>query len=519
MPHHQPPLKRAPHRAQRGQALVLAALSLLLLALMVALSFNVSQALRGKTRLQQHSDAMAYSLATIEARTLNYFAVSNRSIAASYVAMNSIHAYMAAASVTSEMLHQGKDNFYMVAAIEALLCAPCPFTGSGCEHCPHIIQAIRIARKFRTKAGQYERKIKGVENSFNNAVEALDRMMDAIHASQAIVFAETARTLQNGTAYNLSRIKQINAPDASDIAGAVGGLNAAEFSCAIDGMPCVVPGKPRDSQIRVRAKVMTEVANASRPDWPANRGTPFPFYLNPQFLADLMTNIQGEGLTTPITHDGTAKTVQRRGTSALHQGQTGSNEGKVSSADEHGTLFTYWKHGVGVGNYSADIASGKSGSGHNPRRGHTGRHDRFEGVYTKDLMTCATGGNCFMKFRSDADPKKDFGQPHVYSYVTRKLRMGLKKAPWELNDQARIQFKHGQVGTGTLTLAADEGAALSKAMVYYHRLGDWREQPNMFNPFWRAKLHPFTGTEASTVLGAAGNTDAAQLALTPNLPL
>ena len=110
MPHHQQVLKtkRARLEAPRGQALVLAALSLLLLGLMVALSFGLSHALRGKTRLQQHSDAMAYSMATVEARSLNYFAVSNRAMAASYVAMNSLHAYMAASTVTSSMLDQGE---------------------------------------------------------------------------------------------------------------------------------------------------------------------------------------------------------------------------------------------------------------------------------------------------------------------------------------------------------------------------------------------------------------------------
>jgi len=31
---------------------------------------------------------------------------------------------------------------------------------------------------------------------------------------------------------------------------------------------------------------------------------------------------------------------------------------------------------------------------------------------------------------------------------------------------------------------------LSRGQVYYHRPGDWREQPNFFNPFWRARLAP-----------------------------
>ena len=40
-----------------------------------------------------------------------------------------------------------------------------------------------------------------------------------------------------------------------------------------------------------------------------------------------------------------------------------------------------------------------------------------------------------------------------------------------------------------------KGWAMSKAMAYYHlpRYDDngWKEHPNLFNPYWKAKLHPF----------------------------
>ncbi len=102
-----------------------------------------------------------------------------------------------------------------------------------------------------------------------------------------------------------------------------------------------------------------------------------------------------------------------------------------------------------------------------------------------------------------------------------KMRTGdVRKAPWELNSKSEVKFTHGKNGTGRIPMAPDEGAAISNALVYYHRLGDWQEQPNMFNPFWRAKLHPFTSGQAAAVLGAAGNTDAAQLAASASdLPL
>ncbi|HYH99765.1 MAG TPA: hypothetical protein VD972_27670, partial [Hyalangium sp.] len=122
-------------------------------------------------------------------------------------------------------------------------------------------------------------------------------------------------------------------------------------------------------------------------------------------------------------------------------------------------------------------------------------------------------------FRADPNPAKDFGQPPVYSYVTQPLRAGnVREAPWELNASGRVKLRFGQTGDGSLQLAAGEGAGFSKALVYYHRLGDWQEPPNLFNPFWRAKLHPFTSREAEQVLTEAGNADAARLATTSRLP-
>jgi hypothetical protein len=503
---------------------VLAALSLLLLALMVALSFNLSHALRGKTRLQQHSDALAYSMAILEARALNYFAVSNRAIAASYVAMNSLHATQAAASVTAEMMRAARTNFYVIAALEFAQCPPKSY-----QHCRHAYQALRIARKFSRESSQYERKIRELEGPFNEAVGSLDRMMDDLHQSQRRVFEETRKALKDGTSLGLGRLKAVNTRMsagerprgrlASDLHPAVGAMNALEFSCAIDGMPCASREKPRDSALVARARVMTEVANASRPDWPANRGgAVLPKHLHPRFLDDLMRNIQGDGASMPRGHAGTAKTVQRRGRSGLHGGQARDNAGKVSAADEHGGLFSQWKDGAFYSNYSAEIASDADGGFH--RRAHRGRHDRFQGVYTRELMACARQGHCFMKFRADPSPEHDFGQPRVYSYVTQALRVGdVKEAPWELNRSARVRLRHGHQGEARVDLAADEGAGLSKALVYYHRLGDWREQPNLFSPFWRAKLHPFRPVEAARVLESAGNTDAAELARTRGLPL
>lgn len=41
--------------------------------------------------------------------------------------------------------------------------------------------------------------------------------------------------------------------------------------------------------------------------------------------------------------------------------------------------------------------------------------------------------------------------------------------------------------------------ALSRGLAYYHRPGTWKEPPNFYNPFWRAKLHPVQSPGSSQV--------------------
>jgi hypothetical protein len=492
--------------------MVLGALSFLVLALMVALSFNLSHALREKVSLQQHSDTLAYSMAVVEARALNYYAVSNRSIAASYVAMNSMHAYMAAASVTGQMMRASQTNFYIIMGLEFAQC--------GCwtcfMHCVHGVQAIRIASKYGKAGRDYDSKVKKLESNFNTTIKGLDRMVDVIHASQKEVHLRTLEAIKDGQAHGLKELTDYNSPGASSLSAGVGVLNMNEFNCAVDGMPCT--GSVGNSPQQARARVMTEVANASRSDWPANRAKSsmiagFPTHLHPSFLNELR-NIPGEGAHMPIPylHKGTAKTVQSQ--SNIHgPGQVSGNEGLVLAADEEGAMFNQWKHGVGpYMPYDSKVYSNNSNGGHTPGGAHSGQHT-FEGVNTKAFTTCLVSGNCFMKFRANDDARRDFGQPRAYSYVTKKFRVGdEKKAPWELNNSATVTYKTPYT-SGKVTLAADEGAALSKAIVYYHRFGEngWREAPNLFNPYWRAKLHPFTQAQAVQVLTVAGNTDAAQL--------
>lgn len=520
------PVQVLRNRAQRGQAMVLSALSFLVLALMVTLSFNLSHALRQKMGLQQHSDATAYSMAVLEARALNYYAVSNRAIAGSYVAMNSLHAYMAAASVTAAMLGAANMNFLVIAAQEFGQCNSIPTL----IHCAHGLEALKIAGEFSNEKGDAEKAVGGMESDFNRAMEGLDLLVDNLHTAQKAVHEKTLQAVKDGKSHGLGQLVQDNAPGASDLSQEVGGLNANEFNCAVDGLQC--QGSVGSSADKVRAQVMTEVANASRSGWPATRavsgglggvgagGIQIPSYLHSDFMKKFKDIPGNNGNYQVVRHVGTAKTVQ--GKDKVNEGgKEGGNEGTTIAASEEGMIGHTWRDGAWMTGYDAAVWSDANGGGHEPNGAHQGSH-QFEGVNAKALTACSQSGNCFMKFRANPSPGREWGQPRVYSYMTRQLRAGnTSRAPWELNSSATLKLQHGQQGQAQLTLAAAEGVALSKALVYYHRFGPngWKEAPNLFAPYWRAKLHPLKPEEAAQVLEAAGNTDAAELAQVPGVSL
>ncbi|WP_158254286.1 pilus assembly protein TadG-related protein [Marinobacter flavimaris] len=72
---------------QRGSILVYYLSLLALLALIISYSFNASRISSEKTRLQNTSDAAAFSVATVESRDLNFKAYTNRAMVANQVAI------------------------------------------------------------------------------------------------------------------------------------------------------------------------------------------------------------------------------------------------------------------------------------------------------------------------------------------------------------------------------------------------------------------------------------------------
>jgi len=507
-------------RQRRGQVMVLGCVTMLLLATTLMMSFSIANVVHERIRIQSHADAMAFSMAVVEARAMNYLAYSNRAIAAAFVSMTSVHAYMAIASSSMPWLWGGAIAMFTSAALEFAACPPFQW-----QHCLHGIRVLIRAIKYIMAVNKYSKKINNMEDPFNKAVEAFTQLADDLHASQRKAVTEAKNTIRYGK--ELKKLEDTNAECATSIHDGVGKINEAEFACALEGSPLGEPSGgirncPSKSAIDNRREIMSNVVNAARPPFLRmthlfiiNMGTQIPLFFHEEYLKDLL----GENIPDPDGIGiGIPYTVYGQLTDNFCSAAKKDSKGKFSCARAGMGVVLFTQvidmPGIGVALGVTSAGSSKSPSGNNHTWGHKGeKHDKYKGLFADDKDDCTSTGNCFINYRL-SDKERGWGQPAVYSYVTQELAMttdqknkcNKAKRPWEINSKSEITLNHGQRPQGKLKFSPNrEGAALSKALVYFHRMENWKFAPNLFDPYWRAKLHPFSQNEMKDVLKKAGS--------------
>jgi len=502
----------------RGQVMVLGCVALLITALMLMTSFNISNAIHERIRIQSHSDAAAYSLATIEARAFNVTAHFNRAIAAALVAQMSLHSWMAIMTNDVAMLNAGFAALMLIAAAEtALGCYPFNFA-----HCPHVISAIISAFRMMRKAREFGQKLQGLESKFNDAVADLQKMVESLHSRQKTIL-QTAQGEITGVGSVLSALKQTNAKN-SDYVMALSGENNTNFQCAqeggVDSGGGGCSGRSRASATE-RSKIIQNTANATRPLFDKGGSTAINHqnFRNPydpdvpkgalttgHFMHEFLTQARvGEGTGT-----NSSNTAQAKNVGAGNQFGVGLIQ-----------ILNFHCIPVMPMAFNGKIFSEESGGSHTlmppfPGRAHSGQHNQFKGVQMQD--TCNGNGSCFVNFRSTSSANDDYGMPTVYAGVTQSLRIFQgkngdfgTKAPWEVNDQGEINVELVSGKPAKLKLVPrGDAVAVSKAKVYFHQQGNWKVAPNFFDPFWRSKLHFFSKQELQKVVGMAGDSNGAQ---------
>jgi len=119
---------------------------------------------------------------------------------------------------------------------------------------------------------------------------------------------------------------------------------------------------------------------------------------------------------------------------------------------------------------------------------------------------------------SDAAAREDeFNQPSTWVLLRKspeQIRNPFAEpgagsnAPALLNDRGRLQFGSQsaqlEMENARVALLGSTGLhAIARAQTYYHRPGNWAEQPNFFNPYWRSRLASvFQGRRTLPLIGS-----------------
>ena len=506
---------------RRGQTMILGVVSLLVLALIVFITFNVTVAVQQKVKLQNYADAKAFSMAVAEARTLNYFAYTNRAIASAYVGMANVHAYMSEAAILSELQFAGMMVMGVIVGQETSQCMCC-WGGPCCfQHCIHAfeagINAVGLGIDFFS--GKMGGIVSALDGPATDTIEALNTHVSTISTSQDLAKGAIYALLAQGKMGQLKEQNMMKADSVTDDANLVSGFNIAEWD------------KVFYDNKTIKKRIMAETVNASRSDFAWSRHGTLPLTLfPPPFIADLMQASLWMG------PKGTWLITQAPANPLMAGGRTGFAEsgfsqfgaafsGDVSASNNSGqSLSSFdwagiagtWRHGASVWSLpsfgpaiTSVMTSGQNGNEHSGGMLAGFSNSPHNGSHNIDLDMSR-----FTEFNIDG--QYPFNQPSVYAAVSTDSRVNEygRRGPWEVNKSGSGVITMKGVGNTDARLAIANNTttkAFSKAMVYYHRIGDWGDYPNLFNPFWRAKLEPVTQSEVLTVLGTF-DTDAATVA-------
>lgn len=489
---------RRSHRRSRGQVLVLAALTFLLLALSMMASFAVSHAVHERIRIQAAADSHAFTVAVLEARGFNSLGYMNRAIAGALVAEMSLHAWRSMANRNTAMYNAGFMAFIQVAAMEFAQCNPWNFT-----HCIHGFQALRIAMKYKRKANSTKNDIESKDSKYNEAVKGFSDMIKNVVKDEKSLVKKVSSEIEKSSG-TLADLARKNSPKGQVLD--VDKYNTSFLACAVEGTDidskCNPPSwasKGSVSSTGDRQKVMESAATAAAPIFAKGRGQARGLTDQGFNTMPVMGGVPGmdEPIDIPITvmsNPDNMMDIQSEGTYLeIGPGQTQSLGGNTVKANtQTNMVFVQWKDGFGMWTTSGSAPSDSN----------------YDGI-------CKDDSNCFVNFRmgpaSSGENVTDYGQPSTYGAFKQSLRALANgdKGAWEIDGKGEVK---SPVGDGKFKYVTDNDAyAVAKGKTYFHQFGDWSVPPNLFDPFWRAKLHNFKKSELEGVLGQVGDSTGKQV--------
>lgn len=504
-------------REEEGQALVLGAVLLLVLALGLLGTIRLGQQIHERMQLQDAADAAAYSLAVHQARTFNAYAWTNRAQISQYVTV--LQLLSLDAMVLGTLVGLGgvaavlKTVGEICSGPKRAVCASIPVIGAA-------LVAVSVGLLVVERLARYAARAILAFDVFVGEVA-----VPALIASNLFLYANQ-QALHLGMAARLSgdeglRIARRTAPGAEYWGGSTGSLgwraaNVLRFEGA-HLMESMALGGGSD-----RSSAALSEGPAGRRNW-ARRGLGELIHATrsgawvydrsfPKTLGTMLENVEGmkevgqfiswlpglgiQGHTRLLSEDDPRP--ERSADIYRKMQRPGYSTARYPTGNAIGANFAF-----APGNGNGD------GGG---ILGALGLDEKHMGSVTSSSSAGVGGWACTWNVD---DPYKQLGFAGLAIYAPRldcKTSRGRHpwpgltpymafNAPGKGCDSFSMEFCQPDVWVALRLPATSEPPpharekkgdkhAVARALVYYHRPGNWKEPPNFFNPFWRARLAP-----------------------------
>ncbi len=499
-------------RDERGQALVVGAIAMLVLALVVLSSVSIGHGIYSKIKLQDAADAQSYTIAVKEARAYNFLAYTNRAMVVHYNAMLTMMAYVSHAFYLKETIGRIAGFLKYVpipvvsqifTAVEKVIDAWMKIVDGIAMAVVPLLTALNVALWLAQEAVIYATLLDLVTSTSSDAVKITD-------PKAQIGFAMNMSSV-GGASGGLSNIVGINLKNLANFLHIIDdGVHSSDSDKATSFGSMIDPAgtakrakllgdnKLSDPQMAKYRLLMGNITNSARRVWTAIGEKPYivgrKWKIKVTCLLTFEKGAEGEIKSFDETHDNNVKDqlfaedwVSFKIDPCLLPKIFEFRYRMQAKADRNKGGHAYALFVEVAGDTVVDETVGKASNSD---------HHMFAGItpfYTSDPSFLKPynyhfGYPCNLVVTS----KDMIGKRQVFE-LSGKFMEGQGSADMEKSGMFDMTWAN-VAGDGFLAEGFRQRTggmmAVSVGRAIYHRPGDWKEEPNFFNPLWTARLAP-----------------------------
>lgn len=182
-------MRRTMYEDEAGQALVLGAFTVMILAMSILITAQLGHAINERIQVQNAADAGAYSVAAAVARSMNFMAWVNRANIVHYVSMMTLQSIISAATAIHLFTGLASDTLQTIASITCFIaraaqvciavCGAIPFVGAALVAAAKVLyQLANAASQAAEKAAKALRQL--TDNALAKAIQVADTALAPI---------------------------------------------------------------------------------------------------------------------------------------------------------------------------------------------------------------------------------------------------------------------------------------------------------------------------------------------------